>query len=101
MKNPIMLVCAMVVAMGSASFAAEQAAAEPAAQKAHAGGEKGAKLTPEQREALVNKRLEHIKAKDEALYNELVALRAKDPKAFRAKMREQGKAPGRAKAKAE
>lgn len=98
MKSPIMLACAMVLAMSVSSFAQQQAAAAPAAENAQVKGGKGqgAKMTPEQREAMVNKRLETIKAKDEALYKELVDLKEKDPKAFRDKMRELAQAHGKA-----
>lgn len=91
MKYPIMLVCALVATV-SLSTLAEDAAATAVAKPAATEKVKGAKLTPEQREAMTNKKLEQIKAKDEALYKELVALREKDPAAFNAKMRELRKA---------
>ncbi|MFA6633280.1 MAG: hypothetical protein WCU90_13345 [Kiritimatiellia bacterium] len=106
MKTPIMLACALVLAAGLNGSAQEKAAtpatpAVPAAveKDANAGKGRGAKLTPEQREAMVTKRLEQIKAKDEALYKELVELKEKDPKAFRDKMREQGRGQGKGKGK--
>ena len=95
MKSPIMLVCAMLTAMSMSVLAAEQAAAGAKGggnDQVQAGRGKHAKLTDEQRAEMVNKRLEQIKAKDEALYKELVALKEKDPEAFKAKMRELGKA---------
>ncbi len=109
MKTPIMLACALVLATVLNGRTQEKAAtpatpavpAAPAAveKDANAGKGKGAKLTPEQREAMVTKRLEQIKAKDEALYKELVELKEKDPKAFRDKMREQGRGQGKGKGK--
>ncbi|HQQ92586.1 MAG TPA: hypothetical protein PLU38_12070 [Kiritimatiellia bacterium] len=104
-----MLACALVLATVLNGRTQEKAAtpatpavpAAPAAveKDANAGKGKGAKLTPEQREAMVTKRLEQIKAKDEALYKELVELKEKDPKAFRDKMREQGRGQGKGKGK--
>lgn len=109
MKTPIMLACALVLATVLNGRTQEKAAtpatpavpAAPAAveKDANAGKGKGAKLTPEQREAMVTKRLEQIKAKDEALYKELVELKEKDPKAFRDKMSEQGRGQGKGKGK--
>ena len=96
MKYPIMLVCALVATV-SLSTLAEDAAATAAAKPAATERVKGSKLTPAQREAAINKRLEQIKAKDEALYKELVALREKDPAAFNAKMHELHKADKAAK----
>ncbi len=111
MKTPIMLACALVLAASLNGRAQEKAAtpatpavpAAPAAveKDANEGKGRGAKLTPEQREAMVTKRLEQIKAKDEALYKELVELKEKDPKAFRDKMREQGRGQGKGKGNAE
>lgn len=104
MKHPIMLVCAMMAAMGMSAMA-EENAAPAAAAKAEVKAEKakGAKMTDAQREAMIEKRLAAIKAKDEALYKELVELKAKDPEAFKAKMKELGhgehKAPGKKAAK--
>ncbi len=91
MKSPIMLVCAMVAAMGMTVLAQPPAAG---ADKAPAKGEKGQhkQMTEAQREEMMNKRLEAIKEKDPAQYKELVALKEKDPAAFKAKMRELGKA---------
>jgi hypothetical protein len=88
MKNPIMLVCAMVAAMGMSVMAEEKAAG--AGEKAGVQGEKGQhkQMTEAQREEMINKRLEQIKAKDEAQYKELIALKEKDPEAFKAKMKE-------------
>ncbi|MEI7902339.1 MAG: hypothetical protein WCK89_18970 [bacterium] len=90
MKSPIMLACVMVAAMGMTVMAEEAA---PAAGAPVVKAEKGkhAAMTPEQREAMIAKRLEAIKAKDEAKYNELVALKASDPEAFKTKMREMGR----------
>lgn len=106
MKSPIMLVCAMLAAMSMSVLAAEQPAAGAKGgenAQVQAGKGKHAKLTDEQRAEMVNKRLEQIKAKDEALYKELVALKEKDPEAFKVKMhelaKEQGKAQGEAKGK--
>lgn len=103
MKTSIMLACALVFVTGLCVRAQQQAAAPAApaavAKEAKADKGKGAKLSPEQREALMTKRLEQIKAKDEALYKELVELKGKDPKAFRDKMREQGRAQGKGKGK--
>jgi hypothetical protein len=91
MKSPIMLVCAMVAAMGMSVCAETQtnaaAAGGDAKAQAAAKGKHG-QMTEAQREAKMQKRLEQIKAKDEALYKELVALKEKDPAAFKAKMRE-------------
>jgi len=91
MKHPIMLVCALVATV-SLSTLAEDAAATAAAKPAATEKAKGSKHTPAQREAAINKKLEQIKAKDEALYKELVALREKDPAAFNAKLHELNKA---------
>jgi len=102
MKSPIMLVCAMMMAMGASVWAEEKAqtAVAEGAEKAQVQIKHGPK-TEAQREAMMNKRLERIKAKDEALYKELVALKEKDPAAFKAKMRELAKADAAAaKAKA-
>lgn len=91
MKHPILLVCAMVAAMGMTVMAEDKAAG---ADKAPAKGEKGQhkQLTDAQREEMMNKRLEQIKVKDEAQYKELIALKEKDPEAFKAKMKELGRA---------
>ncbi len=88
MKSSMLLVCAMMAAVNVSVWAAEEGAKAPA----EAGKGKHAQMTPEQREAMITKRLEGIKAKDEAQYKELVALKEKDPKAFNEKMRELGKA---------
>jgi len=88
-----MLVCAMVVAMGISVMAEEQAVTA-GGENAKVQAEKGkhAKLIKADAEEMMNKRLERIKAKDEALYKELIALKEKDPKAFKAKMHELAKA---------
>lgn len=113
MKSPIMLVCAMVAAMGLTGMAEEKAAvADAGAEKVQVQGEKKkhGEMTEAQREARTAKALEQIKAKDEALYKELVALKEKDPEAFKAKMKElrakahaqapaEGKGKGKPKAK--
>lgn len=97
MKSSLMLVCAMVAAMGMSALAEEQANANAAGGQAQAQeAKKHGQMTAAQREERINKRLEAIKAKDEALYKELIALREKDPEAFKAKMRELGKAQGQA-----
>jgi hypothetical protein len=89
MKSPILLVCAMVAAMGM-TVMAEEKAAGAAGDKAQVQGEKGkhGEMTEAQREARMTKQLEQIKAKDEAQYKELIALKEKDPEAFKAKMKE-------------
>ena len=99
MKSPIMLVCAMVAAMGMTVCAETQANAEAGAAKtqAQAGKGKHGEMTEAQREAKMQKRLEQIKAKDEALYKELIALKEKDPAAFKAKMHELNVADAKAK----
>ena len=81
----IMLAMAVMSALTMGTLAAEEGAAAVKEKPKHA------QMTKEQREAMMNKRLEAIKAKDEALYKELVALKEKDPEAFKAKMRELGK----------
>ena len=91
MKNPVMLVCAVLSSMTMSVMAADQGAGA-GADKPKAKHE----MTPAQREEMMNKRLEAIKAKDEALYKELIALKEKDPEAFKAKMRELAKANGKA-----
>jgi hypothetical protein len=96
----MMLAFAVVAALSSGVMAAD-GAAEGAKDKP-----KHAQMTPEQREAMITKRLETIKAKDEALYKELIALKEKDPEAFKAKMKELSKqdhqkGPGKGKAKAD
>jgi len=58
-------------------------------------------MTPEQRKAMEERRMERIKEKDEALHKELVELREKDPEAFRARMREMGRERARARRNAE
>lgn len=101
MKSPILLVCAMVAAMGVTVLAEDKAPAACAGgEKAQVqAGKKGkhGPMTEAQREAMMNKHLEQIKAKDEAQYKELVALKEKDPEAFKAKMRELRKAQGKGK----
>lgn len=87
MKTPILLVCTLIAALGTSAIAQDNAAGE----KGGAKKAEKAKMTAEQREAMMNKRLEAIKAKDEALYKELVALKEKDPAAFKAKMMELSK----------
>ncbi len=90
MKTPILLVCALAAVLGTSALAEDAATtANTTANKTEKA--KHAKVTAEQREAMMNKRLEAIKAKDEALYKELVALREKDPAAFKAKMQELSK----------
>ena len=101
MKNPIMLVCAMVAAVCLSTLAEEPAKAAAAGEQAQVQAGKGEKgkhkqLTEAEREAMMTKRLEKIKEKDEALYKELVALKEKDPEAFKLKMRELGKAQAEA-----
>lgn len=98
----ILLAMAMMSALTMGTIAAEQGAGAVKEKPKHA------EMTQEQREARMNKRLEAIKAKDEALYKELIALKEKDPEAFRAKMRELGrqehaknKGHGKGKAKGE
>lgn len=81
----IMLAMAVMSALTMGTLAAEEGAAAVKEKPKHA------QMTKEQREAMMNKRLEAIKAKDEALYKELIALKEKDPEAFKAKMRELGK----------
>lgn len=81
----IMLAMAVMSALTMGTLAAEQAAGGVKEKPKHA------EMTKEQKEAMMNKRLEAIKAKDEALYKELIALKEKDPEAFKAKMRELGK----------
>ena len=81
----IMMALAVMSALTMGAVAADQAAG------AEKGKAKHAEMTPAQREEMINKRLEQIKAKDEALYKELIALKEKDPEAFKAKMREMGK----------
>lgn len=104
MKSPIMLACALVAAMGLTVMAEEKApVAGAGAEKAQVQGEKGkhGEMTEAQREARTTKFLESIKAKDEAQYKELVALKEKDPEAFKAKMKElRAKAHEQGKAKA-
>lgn len=95
MKTPILLVCALAAVMGTSVLAEDAAATANTPAKTEKA--KHAKLTAEQREAMMTKRLEAIKAKDEALYKELVALREKDPAAFRAKMQELNKQEHKAK----
>jgi hypothetical protein len=87
----IMLVVSVLAALTMGTMAAEEGAAGKEKGKA-----KHAEMTKEQREEMMNKRLESIKAKDEALYKELVDLKEKDPAAFKAKMREQAKQQGKA-----
>jgi len=103
MKYPIMLVCVMMTAM-SMSALAQGAAAGAAGGAATTEKAKHPKMTEEQRAAMIDKKLQEIKAKDEAQYKELIALKEKDPEAFKAKMRElfkadHPKAKGPAKAK--
>lgn len=81
----MMLALAVMSALATGVMAAEQAEGGVKEKPKHA------EMTKEQREAMMNKRLESIKAKDEALYKELIALKEKDPEAFKAKMREIGK----------
>lgn len=91
----IVLAFAVMSALVTGVMAAEEGAAVKEKGKA-----KHAEMTPAQREEMMNKRLEAIKAKDEALYKELVDLKEKDPAAFKAKMRELGKQQGKAHGKA-
>ena len=58
----MMLALAVLAAVVTGAQAADQAA------EAGKGKAKMAEMTKEQREAMMNKRLEAIKAKDEALY---------------------------------
>ena len=88
MKSPIMLVCAMVAAMGLTAMAEEKAAGAAGDKAQVQAGKKHGEMTEAQREEMINKHLEQIKAKDEALYKELIALKEKDPEAFKAKMKE-------------
>lgn len=98
MKHPIMLVCAMIAAMGVSAMAEENAAPAAAAKvEVKAERAKGAKMTEAQREAALEKRLAAIKAKDEALYKELIALKETNPAAFKAKMKELGKGENKGK----
>lgn len=80
----ILLAMAVMSALTMGTLAAEDVGAVKEKPK-------HAEMTKEQREAMMNKRLEAIKAKDEALYKELIALKEKDPEAFKAKMRELGR----------
>lgn len=96
----ILLAMAVMSALTMGTLAAEENAVKEKP--------KHAEMTKEQREAMMNKRLEAIKAKDEALYKELIALKEKDPEAFKAKMRElakqehaKNKGHGKGKAKGE
>ncbi len=101
----IMLAMAVMSALTMGTLAAEEGAGAVKEKPKHA------EMTKEQREAMMNKRLEAIKAKDEALYKELIALKEKDPEAFKVKMRElakeehakagKGKGKGKGKAKGE
>lgn len=86
----ILLAMAVMSALTMGTLAAEEGAAAVKEKPKHA------QMTKEQREAMMNKRLEAIKAKDEALYKELIALKEKDPEAFKAKMREIAKQQGQA-----
>jgi len=83
----VMLAFAVMAALATGAMAAENAAGAEAGK----GKAKHGEMTKEQREEMINKRLEAIKAKDEAKYKELVELREKDPEAFKAKMREMAK----------
>lgn len=114
--SKLLLVAALVA---SGLILNTQAADKPAAeagpaqvQKGQRGDREGVKVD---REAMIAKRLEAIKAQDEAKYKELVELRQKDPRAFREQMRAlaprrkqgepgakgEGDAPARRKPKAE
>ena len=54
-----------------------------------AGGQRGQRqLTPEQREQMQTRQLDRIKADNEDLYKELVALKEKDAEAFQKKLDE-------------
>jgi len=88
----IMMAFAMMSALTMGVMAADEAAAG-----AEKGKAKHAEMTPEKREEMMTKRLEQIKAKDEAQYKELIALKEKDPAAFKAKMKELGKQHGKGK----
>jgi len=90
MKYPILLVCAMMTAMSMSALAQGAAAGAAGTEKTEKA--KHPKMTEAQREAAINKKLEEIKAKDEAQYKELIALKEKDPEAFKAKMHELFKA---------
>jgi hypothetical protein len=81
----LMMAFAVMAALVSGTMAAD--GAEGAAKEKP----KHAQMTKEQREEMIAKKLEAIKAKDEAKYKELVELKEKDPKAFAAKMREMAK----------
>lgn len=84
----VMLAFAVMAALVTGALANDNAAAGAEAGK---GKAKHAQMTKEQREEMITKRLEKIKATDEAKYKELVELKEKDPKAFATKMRELAK----------
>ena len=70
-------------------------------QKAGAGEPAKKEVTAEQKAKKYDKALEKIKAKDQALYNELVALKVSDPAAYEARMETlcKGKSEGKDKGK--
>ena len=88
MKYPILLACVMMTALTTSVLAQGAAAGGAAGGAPKAEKAKHPKMTEEQKAAMIDKKLAEIKAKDEAQYNELVALKAKDPEAFKAKMHE-------------
>jgi len=88
MKYPILMACAMMAALTTSVLAQGAAAGGAAGGTAKTERAKHPKMTEEQKAALIDKKLEEIKAKDEAQYKELIALKAKDPEAFKAKMHE-------------
>ena len=99
----MMLAFAVMAALTSGVMAADAAGGAAKEKPKHA------QMTPEQQVARFDKKLEAIKAKDEAQYKELVALKEKDQAAYIAKMKELVKADrakaagekGKGKAKAE
>lgn len=94
MKSPILLACALMTAITLGGMAKENAAdgeGGKAKQVKRERPERGP-MTPERKKAMMDKRMERIKEKDEALYKELSALREKDPEAFDNRMREMAKA---------
>ncbi|GEM_PF-3539902 len=98
MKSPILLACALITAMTLSGVAQEQVPAVEAGKPKQVRRERANRgpLTEEKRKAMMDKRLERIKEKDEVLHKELVELREKDPEAFRTRMREMTRARGQA-----
>ncbi|MEI6646333.1 MAG: hypothetical protein WCP12_09865 [bacterium] len=76
-----LIVLAMIAALATGTMAKDGAGAAGAAPAKK-------EMTADQKAAHTAKMLENIKAKDEALYKELIALKEKDPAAFEAKMAE-------------